>query len=166
MKYKSEIQMNELCNLIKAYGTPTGSRVIGGFTEKSDHDYFMTIADAKIMYNSLGIEFNLKCLGEYDQLFASYKYTYFAAEINLILVDDLIDLGAWNHATEAMILLDDYHSSIERKKLFGELLLEYYETFCKDDEKLEMDRFIWLPGYKKEIKMAMIQNRLNKSEGI
>jgi hypothetical protein len=151
MKAESESQMNEICNLIKAYGTPTGSRVIGGFTEKSDYDYFMTVADAKRIYDSLGIEFNLKCLGEYAQLFASYKYTLFGAEVNLILVDDLTDLGAWNHATEVMILLDDYYD-IERKQIFGQLLLEYYETFCQDDEKLEMARFLWLPGYKEEIK--------------
>lgn len=153
MKCESESQLKRLCLSIKAYALPTGSRVIGGFTQKSDYDYVLTVADAKILYHSLSIEFKLKSLGEYAQLFASYKYVFLGTQINLILVEGQVDLEAWNHATEAMILLDDYYSSTERKKIFGQFLLEYYETFCRDDEKLEMARCIWLPRYKEMLKI-------------
>ena len=136
MKCDSETQLNDLCALITSYGVPTGSRVIGGFTEKSDHDYVMTINNARVLYDSLGVEFKLKSLEDYSQLFSSYKYSYFGDEINLIIVDDHIDLDAWDYATQVMTCLDDYTSPSERKKIFGKLLLDYYEIHCQDDGSL------------------------------
>ena len=147
MKCKDMKQLDELCFWICKTGLATGSRVIGGYTPKSDFDYVMTVKQAKDLYTSLNIEFNLKSLEQYACLFSSFKYTESSGTVvNLIVVDREVDYEAWRFATFKS--KNNYkvgYGSEQRKQLFGEYLADYYEMSLEQlsKNKLEMIQATW-----------------------
>lgn len=80
-------------------GFPTGSRVIGGFTDNSDYDYVMLEKDY------LNHTFTTQPYVPYNDLFgtSSVKVSYASNIINILVAQEQVQLDAWKFATKTYL---------------------------------------------------------------
>ena len=133
----------------------TGSRVIGGSTEKSDWDYVLLAEDYDSFvkkYDLLHVEY--ECDGSCHRFFTSIRYLKgnladhrSHKDINFIIVQDSTDLAAWQYATEetrAYLSTSEIDLIHKRKDIFGKFLTNFYYTNvcdCYEAAKKEWGEF-------------------------
>ena len=146
MKCNTPVEKTLLIHKIKQMGYPTGSRVIGGATGKSDEDYVMLHDDVKEIADFIGIKFDIAmCDGDYDDdedfEFVSFKYEQnFAPVINLIVVPNKQKLEGWKYATDKLIQLaidgQGYEQNVMTNKSFRVEKFTEFQKEYKDQNRL------------------------------
>lgn len=131
MKCKDSFQLSLFIQRIRSTFLPTGSRIIGGHTEESDWDFVATIEQVKELAEEIQIDTEmLKKKEKYAGSFLSLKYRDSEKDswTNLIIVQDDIDLIAWDFATEQLKRSPStvFGPPDRRKAVFGWCLNSFY----------------------------------------
>jgi hypothetical protein len=134
----------------KTEGYPTGSRVIGGVTDKSDWDY-VVLADNVMQICEAMNDVQVDVLKgvtnpEYACAFASFRFD----EMNLIIVKGDEDLLAWRYATETCMQWQP-EGKKARVSLFGDCLRRAYRTIGCKIKPNYWNSITWINGTPKEV---------------
>ena len=119
---------NKLLDYCKDNMFLTGSRAIGGFTEKSDFDFVCFPSQHKEFCGKFNLPIEDGEPGSLTSMFLSLKFQDYSEVVNLIIVDELSDYECWVDAT-IKTTIKKPHDRAERVYYFGQYLLEGYELF-------------------------------------
>ena len=130
--------MKNIILLEKIYNksVATGSRILGGVTEQSDHDYIIKEKDFSEIYNEFQNDFAFTCpsgYGEYSDT-ESVKVVVSNKVVNLIVCKKDEVYKGWVRATEDYLKYIDKDSVTDKQtriKLF-QLFYKYHNPTCTE----------------------------------
>lgn len=149
MKCDTEMQLSALCGWIERQYA-TGSRVIGGYTDKSDYDYVVEWDIANGFLINLGLHLPPKDKCDHpdyagSKRFYSFKYRRDQDDpwMNLIVVPDHDDFNAWQSATETLMGSEFTAQAARRKTMFGWALNDAYNRYDLPERAKWPDVYKW-----------------------